>query len=55
MLIIAHSDGSISWHECRDRISANLGLVSYVKVCLEEEVRRTSAIDEGPTPKELVN
>jgi hypothetical protein len=55
MLIIAHSDGSISWHETRDRISTNLGLVSYVKVCLEEEVRRTSAIDEGPSPKELVN
>jgi hypothetical protein len=55
MLIITHKDGSISWHETRNRISMNLGLVSYVKVCLEEEVRQTSEIDEQPMPKEVLH
>ena len=55
MLIISHSDGSISWHQTRDRLSIALGLVDYVKVCIEENIRHSSAIEEGPIPKELVN
>ena len=55
MLIISHGDGSISWHQTRDRLSIALGLVDYVKVCIEENIRHSSAIDEGPMPKELVN
>ena len=55
MLIISHRAGSISWHQTRDRLSIALGLVDYVKVCIEENIRHSSAIDEEPMPKELVN
>ncbi len=55
MLIISHSDGSISWHRTRDRLSTSLGLVSYVKVCVEENIRHSKAMDDLPMPKELVN
>jgi hypothetical protein len=55
MLIISHSDGSISWHQTRDRLSIALGLVDYVKVCIEENIRHSSAIEEPLMPKELVN
>jgi len=51
ILIISHSDGSISWHGTRDRLSTSLGLVSYVKVCLEDEIRMTSEIGKTPAPR----
>jgi deoxyxylulose-5-phosphate synthase len=55
MLIIVHNDGTISWHETTGKITSNLGLVSYVKVCLEDEIRMTSEIGKSPAPKELIN
>lgn len=54
MLIITHKDGVISWHKTVDKISANLGMVSYVKVCLEEEIRQSSEIGRSPKPKEVL-
>lgn len=38
MLIIAHKDGTISWHNTVDTLHTNLGLVNYVETLIRRAI-----------------
>ena len=39
LIIVVHNDGEISWHSSTDRYHIKLGMVDFVKSCLEDNIR----------------
>jgi hypothetical protein len=41
LLIIQHSDGTIGWHSMTDLLSSKLGLLRYVEICIDQNIRES--------------
>lgn len=54
LILVEHSDGTVSWHGTTDSLNRKLGLLRYVTLMVEEAVQRQLDIPIEPT-KDVLN